>query len=501
MFDTILFFIAFLILGWCVVPNKKLGGVISFVGYLLASVDFLCLQIMGQHIDYTTITRIDGTMVAMAPQVTPTYFYGGLIMLPLVAALYWLAYKRVALHAASEASAETGEKNKDCSKNKKLRYGLAVVAAICLFISETGTAYKNILFSVKEMKQSFSMSSEQILSKLGAQGEYLATNKVTAQKGKNLVVIYCESLEANFLQNKNFVDEVPNLNNLIAQGWQSHTDCKCLDGADWTVGALYATQTGLPAYLGANSDTLFGGVRQSDAVSYAGVLKQAGYKNLLLSNGDMNFAGTGNIMSCFGYEVKGHDKCKDAVKTVWGVHDYDLFRMAKAEYAKLAQGGEPFNLTLLTVDTHFPKGVPDKRMRPYVNANIPDGSHEFTLASLDYFLGDFVKFIEAQPNGKETVIVILGDHLLMGDFRHTPIIKKFDNEPRRVALLTNKANIALGEAKELAYYDIPQIILNLAEVKHNAKFSKELFPQMGEKFVADNKELFTSLNLKLNGMR
>ncbi|MBR5487849.1 MAG: hypothetical protein IKV70_07770, partial [Phascolarctobacterium sp.] len=211
--------------------------------------------------------------------------------------------------------------------------------------------------------------------------------------------------------------------------------------------------------------------------------------------------GTGNIMSCFGYEVKGHDKCQDAVKTVWGVHDYDLFRMAKAEYAKLAQGGEPFNLTLLTVDTHFPKGVPDKRMRPYVNSKILDGTHEFALASLDYLLGDFIRFIEAQPNGKETVIVILGDHLLMGDFRHTPIIKKFDNEPRRVALLTNKANIALGEAKELAYYDIPQIILNLAEVEHNAKFSKELFPQMGEKFVADNKELFTSLNLKLNGMR
>ena len=501
MFDTILFYIAFVILGWCVIPNKKLGAAISFVGFVLASMDFLCLQIMEQHIDYTTITRIDGTMLAMAPQVTPAYFYGSVIMLLLVAALHWLAYKRLVSNAASEVSADNVAQNKTTPKNKTLSYGLAVLAAICIFFSETGTAYKNILLSAKEMKQSFSLSSEQILSKLGAKGEYVAPNKVVAQKGKNLVVIYCESLEANFLQNKNFADEVPNLNNLVAQDWQSHSNYKCLDGADWTVGALYATQTGLPAYLGANSDTLFGGVRESSAVSYAGVLKQAGYKNLLLSNGDMNFAGTGNIMSCLGYEVKGHDKCQDAVKTVWGVHDYDLFRMAKAEYAKLAQGGEPFNLTLLTVDTHFPKGVPDKRMRPYVNANVPDGTHEFALASLDYLLGDFVKFIEAQPNGKETVIVILGDHLLMGDFRHTPIIKRFDNKPRRVALLSNKSITKLGEAKEFAYYDIPQLILNLAEVKHNAKFSKELFPQMSEKFVADNKELFTSLNLKLNGMR
>ena len=497
MFDVFLFYTAFAILGFGVLKNKKLGALISFAGYMLASVDFLCLEIMGQHIDYTTLTRIDGTMLAMAPQVTPTYFYGGVLALFLVVALHWVAYKRLNSNAADEEG--TLQKNFLCSTQ-----GVAILSVLalgCFFFSVTGSAYKNILLSAKELKQSFSMSSEQILEKLGAKEKYLAPEMVTAQAGKNLVVIYCESLESNFLQNKNFADEVTHLNNLLDNGWSNYTNYKCFDGADWTVGALYATQTGLPAYLGANSDTLFSGVRQTGTVSYAGVLKQAGYKNLLLSNGDMNFAGTGNIMNCFGYEVKGHEFCQDAVKTVWGVHDYDLFRMAKDEYKKLAQGNKPFNLTLLTVDTHFPKGVPDKRMRPYVSKNVPDGTHEFALASLDYLLGDFVEFIESQPNGKETVVVILGDHLLMGDFRHTPIIKKFDNKPRRVALLTNKPIADFDKADELAYYDLPHIILNLAEVKHNAKFSVDIFPDMSEKFVAENKELFTSLNLKLNGMQ
>ena len=497
MFDVFLFYIAFAILGFGILKNKKLGALISFAGYMLASVDFLCLEIMGQHIDYTTLTRIDGTMLAMAPQVTPTYFYGGVLALFLVVALHWFAYKRLNSNAADEE----GSLQKNFLRSKQGVAILSVLALGCFFFSATGSAYKNILFSAKELKQSFSMSSEQILEKLGAKGEYLAPEKISAQAGKNLVVIYCESLESNFLQNKNFADEVTHLNNLLDKGWSNYTNYKCFDGADWTVGALYATQTGLPAYLGANSDTLFSGVRQTGAVSYAGVLKQAGYKNLLLSNGDMNFAGTGNIMNCFGYEVKGHEFCQDAVKTVWGVHDYDLFRMAKEEYKNLAQGNKPFNLTLLTVDTHFPKGVPDKRMGPYVSKNVPDGTHEFALASLDYLLGDFVKFIESQPNGKETVVVILGDHLLMGDFRHTPIIKKFENKPRRVALLTNKPIADFDKADELAYYDLPHIILNLAEVKHNAKFSVDIFPDMSEKFVVENKELFTSLNLKLNGMQ
>lgn len=509
MFDILLFCLAFVVLGFGVLKNKKLGAVLSFVSFLLAGMDFVCLQVMGQHVDYTTLTRIDGTMLAMAPQVTPAYFYGGVAAVFLLAALHWLAYKSLAQHAAKEVSAEKEKpisvggscKNESAARQKHLPAILAVLAIVCLSFSATGSAYKNILLSVKEMKQSFSLSTEQILQKLGAQGDYLAVDKVIAKSGKNLVIIYCESLENNFLQNETFADEVPHLNNLMGQGWHNYSNYRCLDGADWTVGALYATQTGLPAYLGANSDTLFSGVRQTKAVSYAGVLVQAGYKNLLLSNGDMSFAGTGNIMECFGYEVKGYEHCQDAVKTVWGVHDYDLFRMAKAEYAKLAQGDKPFNLTLLTLDTHFPKGVPDKRMRPFVKENVADGTHEFALASLDYLLGDFVKFIEGQPKAKDTVVVILGDHLLMGDFRHTTILKKFDNAPRRVAFLANQPIPHLQRDAEITYYQLPQIILSLAGVEHNAKFSRDIFPKMSEQFVADNKELFTSLNLKLNGMQ
>ena len=508
MFDILLFYVAFAILGFGGLKNKKFGAVLAFIGFLLAGMDFVCQEIMGQHLDYATITRIDGTMLAMAPQVTPAYFYGGIVAVLLAAALHYFAYKKITLLATdnpaqkySAAQNDDSVQNMNEAKGKYLPAILVVVALVCLNLSATGKAYKNILFSAKQLQQSFSLSKDELLTKLGAQGEYLEVSKITAKSGKNLVIIYCESLEDNFLQNKTFADEVPHLNNLLAQGWQRYTNYRCLDGADWTVGALYATQTGLPAYLGANSDTLFSGVRKTEAVSYAGVLAQAGYKNILLSNGDMNFAGTGNIMERFGYEVKGYEHCQEAVKTVWGVHDYDLFRMAKQEYAKLAQGDEPFNLTLLTVDTHFPKGVPDKRMRPFVNAGVADGSHEFALASLDYLLGDFVKFVEAQPKAQETVIVILGDHLLMGDFRHTTILKKFDNAPRRIALLTNKTIPNLNSADEITYYHLPQMVLRLAEVRHNAKFSRDIFPQMNEQFVAENKELFTSLNLKLNGMR
>ncbi|MDO5474050.1 MAG: hypothetical protein Q4F22_02980, partial [Phascolarctobacterium sp.] len=137
MIDNILFFLAFLILGLGVIKNKKLGVVISFIGYVLASVDFLCLEIMGQH--------IDGTMLAMAPQVTPAYFYGGVFALLLVAALHWVAYKRLNSNAADEE----GALQKSFLRSKQGVVILSVFALGCFFFSATGSAYKNILLSAK----------------------------------------------------------------------------------------------------------------------------------------------------------------------------------------------------------------------------------------------------------------------------------------------------------------------------------------------------------------
>lgn len=40
----------------------------------------------------------------------------------------------------------------------------------------------------------------------------------------------------------------------------------------------------------------------------------------------------------------------------WGYEDEKLFSFAKEELLNLSQSGEPFNLTMLTVDTHFEDG-------------------------------------------------------------------------------------------------------------------------------------------------
>ena len=152
----------------------------------------------------------------------------------------------------------------------------------------------------------------------------------------------------------------------------------------------------------------------------------------------------------------------------------------------------------MTVDTHFPKGIPDGRMKNLVNTGLDKDSHEFTLATIDYLIGDFVEYIERNDIQRDTVIVICGDHLMMGDSKTTPIVQKLDANSRRILFMTNQKTRDYGINDEVAFFDIPHIVLNLLGVEHNAYFSRDLFEDMSEEFILNNKEQFAIINSKLN---
>ena len=113
---------------------------------------------------------------------------------------------------------------------------------------------------------------------------------------------------------------------------------------------------------------------------------------------------------------------------------------------------------------------------------------------MDYLLEDFYNFIKNQPRSQDTVLVIIGDHPLMGDSMQ----KKFANAPRRMVLMTNGYDMQYDRNDPVYYYDIPEMILRTIGVKHNAIFPKDLFEKDYDKIVSDNHAAFASINLKLN---
>ncbi|MBR6086231.1 MAG: sulfatase-like hydrolase/transferase, partial [Spirochaetales bacterium] len=92
----------------------------------------------------------------------------------------------------------------------------------------------------------------------------------------------------------------------------------------------------------------------------------------------------------------------------WGYEDRKLFEFGKETLLELAEGDEPFNLTMLTVDTHMTQGyVCDLCGDEF------DDRYSNVYACSDKQVTEFVEWIQQQDFYENTTIVIVGDHPTM----------------------------------------------------------------------------------------
>lgn len=238
--------------------------------------------------------------------------------------------------------------------------------------------------------------------------------KIAAQKPKNLVLIYVESLEQGYSDRAVFGrDLLAPLNDLPGTSFRSYEQ---VAGTGWTIAAMVATQCGVPL----ERVTIFDGNTQGqmmnsflkNAVCLTDLLAARGYRNVFMGGAATAFAGKDKFLGQHHYhEVYGREEwLKSGVPgsdmNGWGLYDADLFARARTKLRELSASGEKFNLTLLTVDTHEPKG----HLSSYCARR---GFHGFdgVVSCTAQEVADFVRY--AQDNGylEDTNVVILGDHL------------------------------------------------------------------------------------------
>ena len=92
----------------------------------------------------------------------------------------------------------------------------------------------------------------------------------------------------------------------------------------------------------------------------------------------------------------------------WGFEDSRLIDMAKEKLLEVSAQDEPFNLTLLTVDTHFPNGY-----RCSLCKNEHDTDYKDALSCSSRQIAALVQWIQEQDFYEDTTIVISGDHISM----------------------------------------------------------------------------------------
>ncbi len=466
---------------------------------------FLSCKILNNNIDLFTLLRMDLDMLFMAPIVMKKLFIKVMLMTFAVFCVILVKVlsddKRKAFFAYCKRCILSFIKQ--CKEGKLTKKSSVVVIVLLLlpvFCTNTIQSISKITSEAKSYLTYAFLGKDELFKMLGTDKQYTNYQDVKATKGKNVVIIYCESLENGYFDKSLFADLTPNLDRMKENGFVSYDNYQNIFGAGWTIGALYATQTSFPCLFGHNDgNDIFNKIKDIQVVSYANVMKKAGYNNLFLSSANFEFAGTGNMMHMLGYDLKKYDQYDVKMrKTGWGIQDADLFAQAKLEYHKMANSGQPFNLTLLTVDTHFTNGIPDKRLKDKITIDIDKHPMEYCVASLDYLIEDFYNYMKEQPGFDNTVLIILGDHPVMGSAEQTPVVKLLNTKERRITLISNSLPQRFRPNDKIGYYDIPNFILEATGVKHNAVFLDDMINGDVEANVKKNAALYTHLNLKLN---
>ena len=247
------------------------------------------------------------------------------------------------------------------------------------------------------------------------------------EKKRNLIYIYMESTELTFMDKEHGGDFPENLlPELMALGEEGEDFAGegekrnggiALPGATWTMGAIFGESTGLPLKISIEQNSMDSQKHFFPSVTALGdILEEEGYNQKFLLGSVGYFGGRelfmedhGNVaVEDFSY-WKRKGKFPRNYWVNWGFEDEKLFLYAKEELENLGKAEQPFNLTLLTVDTHFPDGYVCR----LCERKHPKNQYADVYQCTSRQVSNFVHWVQQQPFYENTTIVISGDHPTM----------------------------------------------------------------------------------------
>lgn len=244
---------------------------------------------------------------------------------------------------------------------------------------------------------------------------------------RNLILIYLESMETTYASVEegggkqiNYIPELTQLakeNINISNGEKLGGAAMCT-GTTWTMGALLASSAGVP-FKSMIDGNAAGNYREflPGITTLGDILEKEGYDNYFLCGSEGEFGGRAVFYETHGnYSMHDYEYAKEKgyipqdYNEFWGYEDEVLFEIAKEELTQLgnSEKGQPFNYTMITVDTHHPDG--------YICGlcdNVYEGKYANAIACSSKQTVNFVDWITQQSWYEDTTVILIGDHLSM----------------------------------------------------------------------------------------
>lgn len=357
------------------------------------------------------------------------------------------------------------------------RYGL--ILSVIAFIG-------SFLFCANELKLSEYIKSVSSTSTL-YEDEYVDPSTVDfvfPEKKRNLIYIMLESVEvSDYSKNEGgaFDDNyIPELYQLAQDNitFNNNRGYEVAPNTGWTIASMVAQSSGIPLTIPiGENDFVTSNKFLPGAYSLGEILEKEGYTNELLIGSEAVFSGRkyyyekhgDYVIHDFNYFVE-NDLFDYDTRVWWGIIDMYLFDFAKQDLMELSKNDEPFNLTLLTVDTHHTDGwvcdlCEDKFDEQLANV----------YACSSRQVNNFIEWIKQQDFYENTTIIVAGDHCSMS---------------------TGFANL-MGDHDRKVYYTIINPAKGLEDKQDRQFCTFDLYPtslaSLGVKFEGDRLGLGTNL--------
>ena len=264
----------------------------------------------------------------------------------------------------------------------------------------------------------FTFFQEQaVIGDFYAEGAYVDSKgvKVGGTGRKNLLIMYCESIEETF-------GDAELMGEDLLQPLRPYIDTpelhvEQMPGADFTIGGIVSSQCGIPLKsVSILSGNLTGWALDRfmpGALCLGDYLKADGYHNVYFNGSSGVFSGLNKFFLSHGYqEFMGKEDWleKGLVKpddlNMWAVYDKDIIDFSIRRLDELMAEGRKFSFALSTMDTHEP-GFLSKDCE---EAGMPRNWPGYVKCSMSQ-VGRLLRHVRDRGWEKDFVILVMGDHL------------------------------------------------------------------------------------------
>jgi len=254
---------------------------------------------------------------------------------------------------------------------------------------------------------------------------------------QNLIYIFLESTETSNVSKKNGgvfdISYMPYLEKLALENINFSNTNKLggitqVYGTGYTIAGMISQTSGINYKMKLDKNILNYKNDFKGLITIGDILEDNGYNNYLMMGSSSKFAHRDTFFKEHGnYEILDYDEALDTGKLEdnyfnwWGYEDSKLYDYAKEKLTEIANNNnKPFNLTMLTVNTHFTDGYLENSCTEEY-----DSKYASVFLCEDKMLEDFITWIKTQNFYDNTTIILVGDHLTMQSSFYNKIDKNY----------------------------------------------------------------------------